>query len=216
MRELPRVQAKHVPRRDRRAHRADHARRVESDGTVMAGVANPPRQFDALDQRGDKVAAGNIVRLSQRQNGGQRGGQRVVRRVPHRLEIQHVHRRTVQHGGAEAEPKHRRVRRAAQAAIVIREDADRCLAAAGDRDGDAVQYQAARLRDGFGRERVERCRNDLVAKLCRDAHGSFSRLCWSQYRRQVRAGPSEPADAVSCRGIRSLRRSAATVSSPGA
>ncbi|MGA3402070.1 MAG: hypothetical protein ABSC95_22885 [Acetobacteraceae bacterium] len=91
MRLLPGIQAKHMPRRDRRTHRSDHRRRMETNGAVMAGGTDPARHFNPLDQRGHDVSACQLAGFRKRQDRRQRGGQRVIGRVPHRLEIQHVH-----------------------------------------------------------------------------------------------------------------------------
>ena len=106
MGELLRVEPQEMGSGDRRADRPDHAGRVELEVArfdMAGGFADPALDFDSLDQRGERFAAIGAGRFSQRQHRRQRGRQRVRRRSPHRLEIEHVHRHSVEQRG-----RHRR------------------------------------------------------------------------------------------------------------
>ena len=122
-------------------------------------LPDPALHLHALDERGQHLAAAQPACLRQREGACERGGQRMVRRAPHRLEVEHVHGRAVERRcrhrvEAEAVADRRRLWRAALLLEVRGKDMDRLFLGAGDGDGDAVEHQPSRGRD---RRRAEAC-----------------------------------------------------------
>ena len=151
VRHLRLIQAEDVPRRHCRTERTRRARRMNAHRLrlVLAGrLPDPALDFHTLDQRCQDIAPAGTLRLGDRQHCGQRGRERMVRRAPHRLEIEHVHRCAVQRRRRNrielvAATDRGCLRLAAPLAIVVGEDLDRLFLRARDRDGETVEHEPA-------------------------------------------------------------------------
>ena len=198
----------------RRAHRPDQPRRMERqhvERVLAGGLTQPALQFDALHQRRQHVAAGRAAHFRQRQCHRQSGGKRMVRRAPHRLEIQHMHRRAVQRRGAhridaEVAADHRCHRRAAQRAHASRQNRHGVfLCHAGNADREPVQHQPPRRGNRFGRQVLEARRGDALAQCSGQAHGCNSsaprtmRSCAAKHRTKRESSRCRPRVRVAVR-----------------
>ena len=167
-----------MSRSDGRAEGADHARGVEAELAglpLVRRLTEPALELDAFDQSGEHVVAADIEHFGEREHDRQRRRQRMVRRAPHRLEIQDVHGGAVDgccHDGAAfgAEPEQCCLGRRALRTMVLGQNGDGRLPAAGDGDREPIEHQSGRSSLGVWADLCWSGFDDLLAQLRSHTH----------------------------------------------